>query len=137
MILVDTSVLIDLFKGNDNDAVRSLRDAIHQQIPFGISSIIYQEILQGAKTRKEFKTLQEYLSTQRFFNPKDHLLSYSDAADLYFKCRKKGITIRSTIDSLIVQTALEHDLYLLHNDKDFYAMRTVIDFRIYKGSYGK
>lgn len=136
MILVDTSVLIDLFKGSDNDAVRSLRDAIHQQIPFGISSIIYQEILQGAKTRKECKTLQEYLSTQRFFNPKDHLSSYSDAADLYFKCRKKGITIQSIIDCLIAQTALDHDLYLLHNDKDFYAMATVIDFRIFKGSYG-
>lgn len=137
MILVDTSVLIDLFKGSDNDAVRSLRDAIHQQIPFGISSIIYQEILQGAKTGKEYKILQEYLSTQRFFNPKDHLLSYSDAADIYYKCRKKGITIRSTIDCLIAQTALDHDLYLLHNDKYFFAMKTVIDFRIYKGSYGR
>ncbi|MEA3468945.1 MAG: PIN domain nuclease [Thermodesulfobacteriota bacterium] len=137
MILVDTSVLIDLFKGSDNDAVRSLRDAIHQQIPFGISSIIYQEILQGAKTGKEYKILQEYLSTQRFFNPKDHLLSYSDAADIYYKCRKKGITIRSTVDCLIAQTALDHDLYLLHNDKDFFAMKTVIDFRIYKGSYGR
>lgn len=136
MILVDTSVLIDLFKGNDNEAVRSFRDVIEQQIPFGISSLIYQEILQGAKTRKEYTTLQEYLSTQRFFNPKDHLSSYSGAADLYFRCRKKGITIRSTIDCLIAQTALEHDLFLLHNDNDFYAMSTLIDLRIYRGSLG-
>ncbi len=137
MILVDTSVLVDLFKGVDNAPVHSLREAIHQQIPFGLSSIIYQEILQGAKTRKEYKILQEYLSTQRFFNPKDHLSSYGDAADLYFRCRKEGVTIRSTIDCLIAQTAIDHDLYLLHNDKDFLAMRTVIDLRIYRGSYGE
>lgn len=137
MILVDTSVLIDLFKGNDNDAVRSFRDVVQQQVPFGISSIIYQEILQGAKTRKEYKTLQEYLSTQRFFNPQNHLSSYSDAADIYYTCRKKGITIRSTIDCLIAQTVLEHDLFLLHNDKDFYAMRSVIDLHCYRGSYGE
>lgn len=41
------------------------------------------------------------------------------AAKLYFKCRKKGITIRSTIDLLIAQTAIENDLYLLHDDNDF------------------
>jgi predicted nucleic acid-binding protein len=34
-------------------------------------------------------------------------------------CRNAGITIPSTIDLLIAQTAIEHSLFLLHNDKDF------------------
>ena len=85
MILVDTSVLIDLFKGNDNDAVRDFREIIQQQVPFGISSVIYQEVLQGARTRKEYDFLNEYLSTQRFFNPKDHLTSYAGAAEIYYE----------------------------------------------------
>ena len=133
MILVDTSVLIDLFKGNDNDAVCVFREAIQQQVPFGITSFIYQEILQGTKTRKEYTILNEYLSTQRFFHPKDQLASYAGAADIYFSCRKKGVTIRSTIDCLIAQISLEYDLFLLHNDKDFTAMASVIGLQIYKG----
>ena len=132
MILVDTSVLIDLFKGNDNDAVGDFRKIVQQQVPFGISSVIYQEILQGARTRKEYATLNEYLVNQRFFNPKDHLVSYAGAAEIYFNCRKNGIAIRSTIDCLIAQIALEHDLLILHNDKDFTAISRLTGLRIYK-----
>lgn len=45
--------------------------------------------------------------------------SYEMAAELYFKCRKNGIAVRSNIDLLIAQTAIENDLYLLHDDRDF------------------
>lgn len=129
MILVDTSVLIDLFKGNDTDAALDFREVIRQQLPFGITSVIYQEVLQGARTDKEFAMLNEYLSTQRFFHPKDPLASYAGAAEIYFQCRRQGITVRSTIDCLIARIALEHDLVLLHNDKDFTAMSPVIGLK--------
>ncbi|MDX2494566.1 MAG: PIN domain nuclease [Desulfuromusa sp.] len=131
MILVDTSVLIDLFRGYDNEAVADFHDIIRQQIPFGIASVIYQEILQGAKTEKEYASLKEYLSTQRFFHPKDPIVSYADAANIFYSCRRKGVTVRSTIDCLIAQIAIEHELLLLHNDKDFTAMAPVIGLQIY------
>lgn len=134
MILVDTSVLIDLFKGNNSESVENLRDIIHKQIPFGITSVIYQEILQGAKTEKEYSFLKEYLSTQRFFHPQDPLSTYADAANIFYSCRRKGVTIRSTIDCLIAQIAIEHELLLLHNDKDFTAMAQVIDLKVYRSS---
>lgn len=130
MILVDTSVLIDLFKGRENEITSRFRSLIEQQVPFGITSFIYQEILQGAKTEKEYATLKEYLSSQRFFHPKDPVESYAQAACIYFACRRKGITVRSTIDCLIAQIALEHDLFLLHNDSDFLAMAPVIGLRL-------
>jgi predicted nucleic acid-binding protein len=38
---------------------------------------------------------------------------------MYMNCRKKGITIRSTIDLIIAEIAIENDLYLFHNDNDF------------------
>jgi predicted nucleic acid-binding protein len=132
MILVDTSVLIDLFKGKENDAVCAFRKAIQRQIPFGITSIIYQEILQGAKTRKEYDILHEYLASLRFFHPKDQLASYAGAADIYFSCQRKGVTIQSTVDCLIAQIALEHELSLLHNDTDFTAMAPIIGLKIYR-----
>ncbi len=131
MILVDTSVLIDLFKGDENRATDRLRRVIQQEIPYGITSVIYQELLQGAKTEKEYNLLNDYLCCQRFFHPKDPLQSYAQAAIIYFKCRRKGITIRSTIDCLIAQIAIEHDLFLLHNDKDFKIMSPVVNLKLF------
>ena len=131
MILVDTSVLIDFFKGISNEPANRMRYVLDHQIPFGITSVIYQEVLQGAKSEKEYELLRKYLSSQRFFHPLDPVKSYSDAAHIYFSCRKKGVTIRSTIDCLIAQTALEQDLFLLHNDKDFEAMASIIGLRLY------
>ncbi len=55
---------------------------------------------------------------------------YARAASIYFTCRRKGITVRSTIDCLIAQIALEHDLFLIHNDSDFDAMAPVIGLRL-------
>ena len=44
---------------------------------------------------------------------------FENAASMYMNCRKKRITIRSTIDLLIAEIAIENNLYLLHNDIDF------------------
>lgn len=119
MVLVDTSVLIDFFKGAENPAVTKFEEIQKKGVPFGINNFVYQEILQGAKTRKEFDLLNKYLSSQKFYDLKEGRKSYEAAAEIYFKCRKKGVTIRSTIDLLIVRTAIENDLFLLHNDNDF------------------
>jgi hypothetical protein len=126
MILVDTSVLIDFFKGKENVAVKKFEMVIERTIPFGINGFIYQEILQGAATRKEFTILKEYLFTQRFYDLRNGNKSHEDAALIYFRCRRAGYTIRSIIDTLIVQTALENDLMLLHNDSDFTSIARII-----------
>ena len=131
MIIVDTSVLIDFFKGFKNRSTDKLKSILLQKIPFGINSFIYQEVLQGAKSEEEYKRLKKYLISQRFFHPKDPVDSFTRAARIYFDCRKKGITIRSTIDCIVAQTTIEHDLHLLHNDKDFNMMEQVIPLRFY------
>jgi predicted nucleic acid-binding protein len=132
MILVDSSVLIDFFKGNENnDQCSKFETILTRNIPFGINSVIYQEVLQGARTDKEYKLLNEYLMTQTFYHLRDPIQSYAEAASIYILCRKKGITVRSTIDCIIAQTAIEHDLHLLHNDKDFDAMAKAIKLKIY------
>lgn len=131
MVLVDTSVLIDYFRDIDNPVTGKLQFILDNNIPFGINSFIYQEVLQGVKTEKDFQRLKRYLETQRFYNLKDEKESFARAAKIYFMCRRKGITISSTIDCLIVQTALEHDLYLLHNDSDFDMIRKVVKFKVF------
>lgn len=119
MILVDTSVLIDFLKGEDNPAVQKLSQVIDRDIPFGISPIIFMEVLQGAATESDFKLLRKYLECQAFYDLKDRRESYARAAKMSMELRRKGLLIRSTIDCLIAQTAVDNDLYLLHNDSDF------------------
>ena len=117
--LVDTSVWIDFFRQRKTPAVEKLYQLLANPDHYGISECIYQEILQGALHEQDFQSLADYLTSQTFFYPKYAAKSYRQAAYLYFASRRKGITIRSTIDCLIAQIAIENDLVLLHNDKDF------------------
>lgn len=98
MVLVDTSVLIVYLRNKDNGPARKLQAILDSGIPFGINSFIYQELLQGAKSEKEQQTFRGYLDTQRFYRLKDEKDSFAAAALLYLRCRKKGITVSSTID---------------------------------------
>lgn len=131
MVLVDTSVMIDYLRGNEDDTILTLQHVIDNNIPFGINSFIYQEVLQGVATEKDFIKVKKYLDTQRFYELKDKRESCASAAKIYFRCRKKGITINSTIDCLIAQTAIENNLYLLHNDSDFDNIAKVVDLKMF------
>ena len=132
MVLVDTSVLIDYLRGAENGGVRRLQRVLDANIPFGISPLTYIEVLQGTRTEKDHATVKSYLETHRFYGLLDGKASYAAAARIYFDCRKKGITITSTVDCLIAQTAIEHDLALLHNDADFDRMRKVAPLKVYE-----
>ena len=126
MILVDTSVLINFFKGIENEKVNKLTEIINNGIPFGITKHIYMELIQGSLNMKEFNQLKDYLGSQRFYDLKNGIKSYEKAALIYFKCRRKGITIRSSIDLIIIQTAIENKLFLLHDDRDFSQIARII-----------
>lgn len=131
MVLADTSVLIDYLKGKDNTPVGKFQSILDSGMPYGINSFIYQELLQGVKTEQEFHRLKEYLDTQRFYKLQDEQGSFAEAALIYLKCRKKGITISGTIDCLIAQTAIENNLLLLHNDSDFEKIARVAELRFF------
>lgn len=126
MYLIDTSVWIDYFREIGNTSTIQFNAILDGHLPFGITGVIYQEILQGAASEKDFKQLKDYLITQRFFHPQDEIITYESAAKLFYLCRRKGITIRSTIDCFIAQIAIEHGLTLLHNDQDYYRIQSVI-----------
>ncbi len=126
MYLVDTSVWIDFLRGTNTLAVQRLFRIIEDQIPFGITGVIYQELLQGAASKFQFEQLETYFSTQRFYHPISPIESYAKAAEIYFACRQAGVTVRSTLDCLIAQVCIEHQLLLLHSDKDFDRIQKVV-----------
>src|SRR6266498_4057526 len=116
VVLVDTSLMIDYLKGTENAAALRLQYVLDNNIPFGINSFIYQEVLQGVKSEKDFERVKKYLDTQKLYALHDDRESYASAARIYYDCRKKGITVGSSIDCLVAQTAIENNLFLLHND---------------------
>jgi len=98
MILVDTSVLIGYFKKMKGSPYEKMDYIIDADIPYGICNYVYQELLQGARNEQEYGLLLEYLNTLPFYDLKYGKRSFENAALMYIKCRKKGITIRSTLD---------------------------------------
>ena len=125
MIIVDTSVLIPFFRGDDTKPARRMREIEEQLVPFAIPALCCQELLQGARDLREWKLLSRYLETQELLTVHDPWQSHSAAARIYFDCRRKGITIGSAIDCLIAQLVLESDGILLHDDVDFERIKAV------------
>ena len=82
--------------------------------------------MQGSKDEKEFSTLKSYLKYILLYSLKLDVQSFENAAQLNFRCRRKGITIRSTIDLLIAETAIENNIALLHDAEDYVNMSKVI-----------
>ena len=132
MILVDTSVLIDFLRSRNNPKPQLLEEILERKNLWGITNFIYQEILQGAKDGNEFNRLKEYFETVPSYSLKFGRQSFERAALLNVRCRNAGVTIRSTIDLLIAETAIENDLALLHNDSDFDSMSKIVqELRIF------
>lgn len=124
MILVDSTVWIDLLRKKEGQHVERLKEllAFHNA---AIAPVIFQEILQGAKSPEDFARLRDYFITLPFLNSFDPVLTYEKAGELFARCRWKGITPRSPHDCLIAQIAIEHEVALLHDDRDFLAISSI------------
>lgn len=125
MIFVDTSVLIDFLRGATTPAVERLAQFEEDGVPYGIPLICYQEVLQGARDQREWRLLDAYLKTQRLETPENPLSWHLAAARVYFDCRRRGITVRSTVDCLIAAQVLDANGTLLHDDDDFDHLATI------------
>jgi predicted nucleic acid-binding protein len=131
MILVDSSVWIDFFKGSDTDSVQILERLLQEEAELTVSDYILTEVLQGFKKDKDFEMARKHLLLFPIYSLSSPD-SYIQAAQIYRLCRQKGITIRNTMDCLIAQTALENDLVLLHDDSDFNRIAEVCPLAIYR-----
>ena len=116
MILVDTSVWIEIFKDKNGNIVKAFQKTIGTD-NYVMSRFNQLELLQGAKDQNEWEILEDYLSTQYFLEASQY--TWPEAARIYFELRRKGFTINSPVDCCIAQIALEHGAILLHRDKDF------------------
>ena len=119
MYLVDTSVWVDFIRGRDEAHVRTLHELLDNPLAVSITPEIYMEILQGARDLAAYERLRAYFSGLRFVDFDDRPAGHEAAARLYFDCRRQGVTVRSSLDCLIAQCAIESKLTLFHHDRDF------------------
>ena len=116
MILVDTSVWIEIFRDKTGHVVKAFQKRTRSE-NYAISRFNQLELLQGARNEKEWELLDDYLMTQYYLDASD--ITWQQAARIFFELRRKGVTINSPIDCCIAQIALEFSAVLLHRDKDF------------------
>ena len=126
MILVDTTVWVDFLNNKKNEKVKKLADLLKNKSDVYITDIILTEILQGIKNDKEYEDIKDVILSLKFVHAEEYR-TYVHAADIFRLCRKKGITIRKTIDCLIAAIVIENNLTLLHNDNDFDNIARCID----------
>ena len=117
MILVDTSVWIDLFKGKDTAEVCQLENFLEAAEGIAICGIILTEVLQGVKDDKQYARILERFDD--FYFLEMSRTTYVRAANLFRTLQKKGITVRKSVDCIIAAVAIENNIPLLHNDRDF------------------
>jgi predicted nucleic acid-binding protein len=126
VILVDTSVWVDLFRDRTGTRRARLDEAISGD-DVALTRFHQLELLQGALDEREWNLLSGYLDVQDYLECS--VESWPRAARIYFDLRRIGKTVRSPIDCCIAQIALEHEVVLLHRDRDFEVIAGVIPLR--------
>ena len=117
MILVDSSVWINYFNGIDSWQTELL-DQLLKEVPILMVDLIFTEILQGFRFDKDFEEAKNSLDILPFRQIGSYEVALQSAQN-YRILRKKGITVRKTIDIIIGTYCIIEDLSLLHDDQDF------------------
>ena len=118
MVLVDTGVWIDLLRNRDTAATTRLRQLLARGLA-AVAPVIVQELLQGASSASSLQALREHFVALPMVLPRSVIGTYAAAGELYARCRWLGVTPRSPLDCLIAELAIENELPLLHDDRDF------------------
>jgi len=117
MIVVDSSVWIDYFTGNDTPEADHLDSLLGQEL-IAIGDLVLAEVLQGFRADKDFRKARDLLLSLHVVNMLDTTIALKGAAN-FRALRKMGLTVRKTVDSIIATYCIENRLPLLHSDKDF------------------
>jgi predicted nucleic acid-binding protein len=127
MLFVDTSVWSLAFRRDavpDLPEIRALKQALTNARQITTTGFVLQELLQGFSGPTAAEAIVTRFQAIPFIPPDRH--DHIEAAALRNQCRRSGIQV-GTIDALIAQLCLRHDLTLLSTDGDFRNMQTVVN----------
>lgn len=117
MILVDSSIWIDYFRGTKHQKTLLFDSILTAENDICVCGLIITEVLQGIREDKIYQNIKQYFERLVYLHlEKEHYLL---ASNIYRDCRKRGITIRNSIDCLIASCSILYKTKLLENDRDF------------------
>ena len=127
MILVDTSVWIEVFRRGEFDLEKVVDlEEVVTCLP------VIQEVLQGFDDQRAYSiAMESMLSFPCVESPMGEEI-FLRAIDLYREARRVGVTVRSSVDCLIAACALGHSLVVCHRDRDYDAIAGVSRLRTLK-----
>ena len=117
MIVVDSSVWVDYFCGNERPQTDRLDELLGVK-PVAVGDLILAEVLQGFKSDNDFKIAKQLFKDVTVFEMLGEKRAVKSAENFRY-LRTKGITIRKTADVIIATFCIEQRLPLLFADKDF------------------
>jgi len=117
MILVDSSVWIDYFRGMKTSQTDRLDGLLGNQL-VAIGDLVLAEVLQGFGSARDFNQGKKLLTSLPIIELVGGNIAIQ-AAKNFRTLRSLGITVRKTIDTLIATSSIEKGLILLYSDKDF------------------
>lgn len=117
MILVDSSVWIDFFRGTPTAEARRL-DSLLSTEPVATGDLVLTEVLQGFGNEQEFKQARKLLTSLVVIDLGGREVAIQ-AAKNFRVLRTLGITVRKTIDTVIATRCIESGFTLLFSDRDF------------------
>jgi len=130
VIVADTSVWIDYFRGKDARHTEILDYELeHERIVIG--DLILAELLQGFRNERDFRAARQMMERLEY---RDFVGKHVaiQAAMNFRRLRQHGITVRKTIDVIIATFCIENGFALIHNDRDFDAMEKYIGLNVRK-----
>jgi predicted nucleic acid-binding protein len=130
VIVVDTSVWIDVLAGRRTKQARRCADLIEGGDPVALTDVIFAEILQGLGSDAEAKLVERHLRAFPVLRL-EGLDDFALAAGLYRAARANGVTIRNTLDCLIAAPCVRTGAPLLHADADFDRLASCTSLRIF------
>jgi hypothetical protein len=130
VIVVDTSVWIDVL--NEKDSPQALRcvELIERGEPIALTDIVFTEILQGFRSEREARLVEGHMKAFPMLRL-DGLEDFALAAQLYRRARRAGVTIRKTLDCLIAAPCVRTGAPILHSDADFDRLAECTSLRLY------
>lgn len=118
-VMVDSSVWIDLFRGQENEPIAHLYRLLSENVELVIGDLILAEILQGVGQDSEMRRVEAAFRAYRVEPLVGEDIARRSARN-YRTLRSQGFTVRKTIDCLIATWCIENGVPLLHNDRDFH-----------------
>ena len=128
MIVVDSSVWIDYFNGKVTTQTNLLDGLLDAEL-IVIGDLILTEVLQGFQHDEDYRQAKTLFDSLAFMDMLSKDIAIK-SADNYRSLRKKGITVRKTIDVIIGTFCIETESSLLHCDRDFDPLEKYLKLRV-------